>query len=106
MFSVKTYSFENSTLVDSRDTRLNAFICRSKSLRTPSNIFILNLAVFDLLMATEMPMLIVNSFLERMIGWETGCDVYALFGAISGMGQAISNAAIAFDRYRSVTLKL
>lgn len=49
-------------------------------------------------------MLIVNSFLERTIGWETGCDVYALLGAISGMGQAISNAAIAFDRYRSARL--
>lgn len=47
-------------------------------------------------------MLIVNSFLERTIGWETGCDVYALLGAISGMGQAITNAAIAFDRYRFV----
>lgn len=46
-------------------------------------------------------MLIINSFLERTIGWETGCDVYALLGAISGMGQAITNAAIAFDRYRS-----
>ncbi|XP_012060728.1 PREDICTED: opsin, blue-sensitive-like [Atta cephalotes] len=75
----------------------------SKSLRTPSNIFILNLAVFDLLMATEMPMLIINSFLERTIGWETGCDVYALLGAISGMGQAITNAAIAFDRYRTIS---
>lgn len=76
-------------------------ISRSKSLRTPSNIFILNLDIFDLLMATEMPMLIINSYLERIIGWETGCDVYALCGAISGMGQAITNAAIAFDRYRS-----
>lgn len=57
--------------------------------------------MFDLLMATEMPMLIINSFLERTIGWEVGCDVYALLGAISGMGQAITNAAIAFDRYRS-----
>lgn len=66
--------------------------------------FVLNLAVFDLLMATEMPMLIINSFLERTIGWETGCDVYALSGAISGMGQAITNAAIAFDRYRSARL--
>ncbi|XP_012541211.3 opsin, blue-sensitive isoform X1 [Monomorium pharaonis] len=75
----------------------------SKSLRTPSNIFILNLAVFDLLMAMEMPMLIVNSFLERTIGWETGCDVYALFGGISGMGQSITNAVIAFDRYRTIS---
>lgn len=47
-----------------------------------------------------MPMLVINSFMERMIGWEIGCDVYSVFGSISGMGQAITNAAIAFDRYR------
>ncbi|KAL0102481.1 hypothetical protein PUN28_018038 [Cardiocondyla obscurior] len=74
----------------------------SKSLRI-SNIVIPNLAMSDLLMATEMPMLIINSFLERTIGWETGCDVYALFGAISGMGQADRQRANAFDRYRTIS---
>lgn len=75
----------------------------SKSLRTPSNIFIVNLAVFDLVMAMEMPMLIISSFLERMIGWEIGCDIYAFLGGVSGMGQSITNAAIAFDRYRTIS---
>ncbi|XP_043785764.1 opsin, blue-sensitive [Apis laboriosa] len=75
----------------------------SKSLRTPSNMFIVSLAIFDIIMAFEMPMLVINSFMERMIGWEVGCDVYSVFGSISGMGQAITNAAIAFDRYRTIS---
>lgn len=79
---------------------LQFVVSRSKSLRTPSNMFIVSLAIFDIIMAFEMPMLVINSFIERMIGWEIGCDVYSVFGSISGMGQAITNAAIAFDRYR------
>lgn len=75
----------------------------SKSLRTASNMFIVSLAVFDMLMMCEMPMFLVNCFMERMIGWELGCDIYALFGSISGMGQSITNAAIAFDRYRTIS---
>lgn len=62
--------------------------------------FIVNLALFDLLMMLEMPMLITNSFLERMIGWQLGCDIYGTLGSVSGIGSAINNAAIAFDRYR------
>lgn len=62
--------------------------------------FIVSLAIFDIIMAFEMPMLVISSFMERMIGWEIGCDVYSVFGSVSGMGQAITNAAIAFDRYR------
>lgn len=74
----------------------------SKSLRTPSNLFVINLALFDLLMMLEMPMFIANSFVERIIGWQLGCDIYAVLGAISGMGSAVNNAAIAYDRYRFV----
>lgn len=75
----------------------------SKSLRTPSNLFVINLALFDLVMMVEMPMLIVNSFLERVIGWELGCDIYAALGSVSGIGSAINNAAIAFDRYKTIS---
>lgn len=64
--------------------------------------FIVSLAIFDIIMAFEMPMLVISSFMERMIGWEIGCDVYSVFGSVSGMGQAITNAAIAFDRYRLI----
>lgn len=76
------------------------FDFRSKSLRTPSNAFIINLAFFDLTMALEIPMLIMNSFLQHMIGWETGCNIYAALGSVSGIGSAMTNAAIAYDRYR------
>ncbi|XP_076626180.1 rhodopsin 5 [Colletes latitarsis] len=75
----------------------------SKSLRTASNMFIVSLAVFDLIMCIEMPMFVANCFMERMIGWEVGCDVYGVLGSISGMGQSITNAAIAFDRYRTIS---
>lgn len=75
----------------------------SKSLRSGSNMFIVNLAIFDLLMMCEMPMFLVNSFSERLVGYETGCAVYAALGSLSGIGGAISNAVIAFDRYRTIS---
>lgn len=86
--------------IEPRILELGLCVCRSKPLRTASNMFIVSLAIFDIIMAFEMPMLVINSFMERMIGWEIGCDAYAVFGSISGMGQSITNAAIAFDRYR------
>lgn len=64
--------------------------------------FVVNLALFDILMAFEMPLLIVNSFLERPVGWQLGCDIYSALGSVSGIGSAINNAAIAFDRYKYV----
>ncbi|KAK0161652.1 hypothetical protein PV327_008071 [Microctonus hyperodae] len=75
----------------------------SKSLKTPSNFFVINLALFDILMMIEMPMLIINSFLERPIGWQIGCDIYAALGSVSGIGSAINNAAIAYDRYKTIS---
>lgn len=72
----------------------------SKSLRTASNMLILNLAVFDLVMMLEMPMFVVNSFSERLIGSDIGCGIYAALGSVSGIGGSITNAVIAFDRYK------
>jgi hypothetical protein len=63
------------------------------------------LALFDLVMALEIPMLIANSFVERILGWNLGCDIYAALGSVSGIGSAITNAAIAYDRYRYVHSK-
>lgn len=75
---------------------------RAKTLRTASNMFIVNLALFDLTMMLDMPMLIVNSFYQRPVGWQVGCNLYGLFGSIAGIGSAINNAIIAYDRYRWV----
>jgi r-opsin len=62
--------------------------------------FILNLAAFDFLMLTKFPFLISNSFVEYFIGYETGCTIYGAVGSFSGIGGAITNAMIAFDRYK------
>jgi r-opsin len=61
---------------------------------------IVNLALFDAVMLLELPMLIGSSFAERMIGWEIGCQLYAALGSVSGIGASITNAAIAYDRYK------
>uniref|UniRef100_A0A336LM83 CSON004889 protein n=1 Tax=Culicoides sonorensis TaxID=179676 RepID=A0A336LM83_CULSO len=79
----------------------------SKQLRSSaSNMLILNLAIFDLLMMLEMPMFLVNSFAERLIGSKIGCDFYAAVGSLSGIGGSITNAAIAYDRYRTISRPL
>lgn len=75
----------------------------SKSLRTPSNLLILNLAVFDLFMCSNMPHYLVNAALGYIAGGDLGCDIYALNGGISGMGASITNAFIAFDRYKTIS---
>lgn len=62
--------------------------------------FVINLAVFDLMMMLEMPMLVVNSFQQRLVGYQLGCDIYAVLGSLSGIGGSITNAVIAFDRYK------
>nr|BAN42619.1 opsin-Blue [Svercacheta siamensis] len=79
----------------------------TKSLRTPSNMFVVNQALLDMLMMIEMPLFVLNSlFYQRPIGWEVGCDIYALLGSVSGIGSAINNAAIAYDRYRTIAFPL
>ncbi|XP_072947405.1 opsin-3 [Epargyreus clarus] len=78
----------------------------SKSLRSPSNMFVINLAIFDLMMMLEMPMFIVNSFYQRLLGYQLGCDIYAVLGGFSGIGGAITNAVIAFDRYKTISSPL
>ncbi|XP_055906390.1 opsin Rh5 [Eupeodes corollae] len=75
----------------------------SKSLRTPSNLFIINLAVFDLCMAENSLVFLGNSIWGRMLGDDLGCNIYAFMGGIAGVGAAISNAMIAFDRYKTIS---
>lgn len=54
----------------------------------------------DMMMFVNIPWLIINSVAGHIVGWETGCDVYGFFGSLGGMGSAMNNAIIAFDRYR------
>ncbi|MPC93249.1 Opsin, ultraviolet-sensitive [Portunus trituberculatus] len=73
---------------------------RSKSLRTPSNMFVINLALMDFIMMLKTPVFILNSFNDGPVWGKLGCDIYGLMGAFSGVGAASSNAVIAYDRYK------
>ncbi|XP_063600712.1 opsin, ultraviolet-sensitive-like [Penaeus indicus] len=75
----------------------------SKSLRTPSNMLIVNLALADFVMMLKTPVFIINSFNEGPVMGRLGCQIYGLMGAYTGPGAACTNAAIAFDRYRTIT---
>jgi r-opsin len=67
---------------------------------------VVNLAIFDLCMMLEMPMLLYNSYNQRMMGGEFACALYAALGSFSGIGGAATNAAIAYDRFKTISSPL
>lgn len=73
-----------------------------KSLRTPSNMFIVSLACTDFIMMAKTPIFIVNSFGAGPVTSLYWCRVYGVLGAISGQGGGSTVALIAFDRYRTI----
>ena len=75
----------------------------TKELRTPSNLFIINLATMDFLMMLKTPIMIYNSFHQGpALGWP-GCAIFATVGTISGSGSSCANALIAYDRYKKIS---
>ncbi|XP_023334314.1 compound eye opsin BCRH2 [Eurytemora carolleeae] len=77
---------------------------KTKSLRTPTNMFIVNLAVSDLcMMTTQGPPVTFNAFVQRywMFG-EIGCKVYALTGGVFGTISILSMVVIGYDRYNVI----
>lgn len=81
--------------------------CRSRSLRTPSNIFIINLAIADFLMClTQTPTFFVNSMHKRWIFGRKACELYAFCGALFGICSMMTLMVIAVDRYVVITRPL
>ncbi|KAM6951501.1 melanopsin-A-like [Aplochiton taeniatus] len=81
--------------------------CRSRSLRTPANMFIINLAVTDFLMCvTQTPIFFTTSMHKRWIFGEKGCELYAFCGALFGICSMITLMVIAVDRYVVITRPL
>nr|XP_046233985.1 melanopsin-A-like [Scatophagus argus] len=81
--------------------------CRSRSLRTPSNIFIINLAITDFLMCfTQTPTFFTNSMHKRWIFGKKGCELYAFCGALFGICSMMTLMVIAVDRYMVITRPL
>ncbi|XP_061767520.1 melanopsin-A-like isoform X3 [Nerophis ophidion] len=80
---------------------------KSRSLRTPANMFIINLAVTDLLMCvTQSPIFFVSSMHKKWIFGEKACELYAFCGAVFGICSMITLTVIAVDRYFVITRPL
>nr|QWV42618.1 ultraviolet sensitive opsin 1 [Tychius meliloti] len=75
----------------------------SKPLRTASNMFVVNLAIFDFLMMLKAPIFLYNAFHQGFATGHLGCQIFAGMGSVSGIGQGMTNAAIAYDRYTTIT---
>ncbi|XP_043836097.1 melanopsin [Dromiciops gliroides] len=81
--------------------------CRSRSLRTPANMFIINLAISDFFMSfTQAPVFFASSLYKRWIFGEKGCEFYAFCGALFGITSMITLMVIALDRYFVITRPL
>nr|CAH7757597.1 unnamed protein product [Callosobruchus chinensis] len=75
----------------------------AKSLRTASNMFVVNLAFCDFMMMLKAPIFIYNSFHGGFALGMLGCRVFATMGSLSGIGQGMTNACIAYDRFTTIT---
>lgn len=76
---------------------------RAKSLRTASNMFVVNLAFCDFMMMLKAPIFIYNSFYRGFALGQLGCQIFAFMGSLSGIGAGMTNAFIAYDRYTTIT---
>lgn len=77
---------------------------KTKSLRTPSNIFVVNLAISDLIMMTTQGLPVtLNAYTQRywMFG-KLGCELYGAVGGICGVCSILSMVVIGYDRYNVI----
>lgn len=75
----------------------------TKSLRTPANLLVLNLAFSDFcMMASQCPAMIINFYYETWILGPLWCDIYAISGSMFGCVSIWSMCMIALDRYNVI----
>ncbi|XP_069575424.1 melanopsin-like [Brachyistius frenatus] len=78
--------------------------CRSRTLRSPSNLLVVNLAAADFLMSlTQSPVFFVASVHRRWVFGELACELYAFCGALFGITSMMTLTAIAGDRCLAIT---
>ncbi|XP_002134833.2 opsin, ultraviolet-sensitive [Drosophila pseudoobscura] len=84
----------------------NAFVifmfANRKSLRTPANILVMNLAICDFLMLVKCPIAIYNNIKEGPALGDAACRIYGFVGGLSGTCAIGTLTAIALDRYNVV----
>ncbi|XP_071579838.1 rhodopsin, long-wavelength [Temnothorax nylanderi] len=75
----------------------------TKSLRTPSNLLVVNLAISDFLMMLAMsPAMVINCYYETWVLGPLFCELYGLAGSLFGCGSIWTMTMIAFDRYNVI----
>nr|BAQ54835.1 opsin, long-wavelength sensitive type [Asiagomphus melaenops] len=75
----------------------------TKTLRTPSNLLVVNLAFSDFLMMVFMcPMMIINCYYETWVFGPMMCQVYGMTGSLFGCSSIWTMVAIAADRYNVI----
>jgi r-opsin len=75
------------------------FCAEQRYIKTPSNMSVVNLAIMDFLMMLKTPVFIYNSFHKGFAAGHLTCHIFAFVGSCSGIGAAVTNACIAYDRY-------
>nr|APY20678.1 long wavelength sensitive opsin 1 [Xanthostigma xanthostigma] len=75
----------------------------TKSLRSPSNLLVVNLAFSDFLMMIIMsPPMIINCYFETWVLGPLMCDIYAMCGSLFGCASIWTMTCIALDRYNVI----
>ncbi|KAL7022788.1 hypothetical protein ACKWTF_012386 [Chironomus riparius] len=75
----------------------------TKSLRTPSNLLVVNLAFSDFLMMFTMgPPMVMSCYHETWIYGPLACQLYAAAGSLFGCVSIWTMTMIAFDRYNVI----
>lgn len=75
----------------------------TKALKTPSNVFIVCLAICDFLMMVKTPVVIYQSFKLGPVLDVFWCKFYGVIGTVSCASTTWNNAFISFDRYRTIS---
>ncbi|KAG5668299.1 hypothetical protein PVAND_016246 [Polypedilum vanderplanki] len=76
---------------------------KTKSLRTPSNMFVINLAVSDFMIMFTMGLpMVVNSYYETWVFGPLACQLYGMAGSLFGCVSIWTMTMIAFDRYNVI----
>ncbi|XP_029725914.2 opsin, ultraviolet-sensitive isoform X2 [Aedes albopictus] len=79
---------------------------RFKSLRTPANYLVINLAIADFIIMLEAPLFVYNSYHQGPATGNVWCTIYALLGAVGGTVAIVTLTMISIDRYNVVVYPL
>nr|P31356.2 RecName: Full=Rhodopsin [Todarodes pacificus]2Z73_A Chain A, Rhodopsin [unidentified]2Z73_B Chain B, Rhodopsin [unidentified]3AYM_A Chain A, Rhodopsin [Todarodes pacificus]3AYM_B Chain B, Rhodopsin [Todarodes pacificus]3AYN_A Chain A, Rhodopsin [Todarodes pacificus]3AYN_B Chain B, Rhodopsin [Todarodes pacificus]CAA49906.1 rhodopsin [Todarodes pacificus]prf//1907156A rhodopsin [Todarodes pacificus] len=77
---------------------------KTKSLQTPANMFIINLAFSDFTfsLVNGFPLMTISCFLKKWIFGFAACKVYGFIGGIFGFMSIMTMAMISIDRYNVI----